>query len=91
MYAPIRTKASLVWSILVALTAVSWLLGTDQGFASGGHRVASVVIVAVVVFKVRIIGLQFMDLRGAPNALRSLFNGYCAVMFGVVTGMFLWG
>lgn len=81
------STASRVWFFLVALTLVSWTLGTSHGL-SGGHAVAAVAILAVAVFKVRLIGLYFMELRDAPWALRGLFEGYCVILFVLLTGSY---
>jgi hypothetical protein len=84
----VRTNASVVWLILVVLTAISWALGTEHGF--GTHHVpASLVIIAVAVFKVRLVGLYFMELRAAPLALRGIFEGYCVVLLALLGGMYL--
>jgi hypothetical protein len=85
----VRTNASLVWFALCALTIVSWTLGTNHGFGAGHHAPASLVIFAVAIFKVRLVGLYFMELKAAPTALRGLFEGYCLVLFGLLTAMFL--
>lgn len=74
-----RTRASAVWFVLVALTVVSWALGTSHGVA-GNHELASLVIIVVAAFKIRFIGLYFMELRDAPWALRGAFEGYCALL-----------
>lgn len=89
MNALVRTNATLVWFILSALTVVSWALGTNHGFGGGHHVPASLAIFAVAIFKVRLVGLYFMELRDAPIALRGLFEGYCIALFGLLTGMFL--
>lgn len=86
----VRTPASIAWLVLIVLTVVAWLLGTDHGFGPNGHTAAAIVILAVAVFKVRLVGVYFMDLREAPAALRLGFEGYCVLLFGVITGMFLW-
>jgi hypothetical protein len=87
----VRTNATVVWFVLSALTVVSWLLGTDHGFGGGNHVPASLAIIAVAIFKVRLVGLYFMELREAPIALRGIFEGYCIVLYGLLTGMFLFG
>jgi hypothetical protein len=84
----VRSPASLAWLALSTLTVVSWLLGTDHGFA-GNQVLASLAIIVVAVFKVRLVGLYFMELREAPTALRTLFEGYCAILFVLLTAMFL--
>jgi hypothetical protein len=50
---------------------------------------ASLVIFAVAIFKVRLIGLYFMELKMAPSTLRGLFEGYCLGLFGLLTAMFV--
>ena len=89
MRSVVQTNASLVWLVLCALTIVSWTLGTSHGFGAGHHVPASVVIFAVAIFKVRLVGLYFMELKAAPTVLRGLFEGYCVALFGLLTTMFL--
>jgi hypothetical protein len=43
----------------------------------------------VAVFKVRLAGLYFMELRDGPRSLRGLFERYCAVLAVVLNGMLL--
>lgn len=86
----VRTNASLVWLVLSTLTVVSWALGTNHGFG-GHHAPASLAIFTIAIFKARLVGLYFMELRDAPTALRGLFEGYCLVLFGLLTMMFLIG
>jgi hypothetical protein len=72
-------RVTLVWVLLLALTFGSFLVGVEQGagFASAG----AVIIVGIAMFKVRLIGLHFMDLRVAPGVLRALFEGYVLAVF----------
>jgi hypothetical protein len=64
----IRTGSTVAWLGLVALTSISWFLGTDHRFNSANHAWASVAIFVVAVFKLRLVGMYFMELRGAPRA-----------------------
>ena len=84
-----RTNASLIWFLLCALTVVSWALGTNHGSGEGHQLPASLVIFAVAIFKVRLVGLYFMELKMAPIVLRGLFEGYCLGLFGLLTAMFV--
>jgi hypothetical protein len=86
----VRTKETFVWSILVAMTVISWALGTQHGFGGGHHIPASLAIIGVGVFKIRLVGLYFMELRSAPLALRGVFEGYCLALLGLLSGMYLW-
>jgi caa(3)-type oxidase subunit IV len=85
----VRTNASLIWFLLCALTVVSWALGTNHGFGEGRHLSASLVILAVAIFKVRLVGLYFMELKMAPSVLRGIFECYCLALFGLLTAMFV--
>lgn len=90
MVSLVRTNATLVWLLLTVLTIVSWVLGADHGFVD--HRVvSSLAIFAVAVFKVRLVGLYFMELKGAPIALRGLFEGYCVLLLALLSTMYLFG
>ena len=89
MRSVVTTNASLIWVLLCALTIVSWALGTNHGVGAGHHLQASLVIFAVAVFKVRLVGLYFMELKMAPTVLRGLFEGYCLGLFGLLTAMFV--
>lgn len=84
-----RTNASLAWLVLVGLTVLSWTLGTDHGLGATGQTAASLVIITVAVFKIRLVGLYFMELRQAPLTLRGLFEGYCVVLLSLLFGIYL--
>ena len=83
-----RTPASVAWVVLVTLTCVSWALGAWHG-SMGGRVLVSLIIIAVAVFKVRLVGLYFMELRDAPWVLRGIFEGYCIVLLGLLCSLYL--
>ena len=87
----VRTKASVAWLVLVALTVTQWVIGTQTGGAGPHHVTASLVIFVVAVFKARLVGLYFMELREAPIALRGLFEAYCIALLAVLSTMYLLG
>jgi caa(3)-type oxidase subunit IV len=87
----IQTKASLAWLVLVALTVAQWAIGTHSGLIGPQHVWASLVIFAVAVFKARMVGLYFMELREAPLVLRGVFEIYCVVLLAVLSVMYLLG
>jgi hypothetical protein len=89
MSSVLRTRATGVWLILVLATLLFWLSGTDQSLSNNGHRMVSVAILVIALFKVRLVGLYFMDLRNAPAALRALFEGYCAAVCALTVCLFL--
>jgi hypothetical protein len=91
MRALVQTKASVAWLVLVALTVTQWAIGTHSGVGGPHHVSASLVIFVVAVFKVRLVGIYFMELRDAPVALRGLFEIYCIALLAVLSTMYLLG
>jgi hypothetical protein len=72
-------RLALVWIVLLALTFGSFVIGIEQG--SGFAAQAALIIIGIALFKVRIIGLHYMDLRSAPVGLRTMFEGYLLAVF----------
>jgi hypothetical protein len=75
------------WAILVAATLFSFLIWRDTGWGNG-HLAGSVALV-IAFFKVRLIGLRFMELDTAPWPLRLLFGVWIAVV-GSTLFMLYW-
>lgn len=82
----VRSRAGLSWLILVAATLVSWAVGADHGTGS----MVAIVVLAIAAIKVRLVGLDFMELRHAPIPLRVLFEVYCFAVWAVLSGLYLW-
>ncbi|MDV3134104.1 cytochrome C oxidase subunit IV family protein [Mycobacterium sp. 29Ha] len=82
----VRNRAGLSWLILVAATLVSWAVGADHGTGS----MVAIVVLAIAAIKVRLVGLDFMELRHAPIPLRVLFEVYCLAVWAVLSGLYLW-
>jgi hypothetical protein len=81
-----RARSTVVWVVLVVATLVSWTVGSEHGTGSA----VAVVVLGVALFKVRFVGLDFMELRQAPLLLRGMFECYCVVLWCVLAGMYLW-
>jgi hypothetical protein len=73
----------MVWGLLLLLTFGSFVVGIEQG-AGIASAAAAVVIIGIALFKVRLIGLHFMDLRDAVTPLRLIFEAYLVVVFAVL-------
>ncbi len=76
-------RLTLVWAVLLALTFGSFVVGIEQSADLAGGA-AAIAIIGIALFKVRLIGLHFMDVRIAPTALRVLFEGYVLVVFAAL-------
>jgi Prokaryotic Cytochrome C oxidase subunit IV len=81
----IPRRALVSWLILVAVTLVSFALGVEHGT---GAAIVFVVL-ALTGIKVRLIGLDFMELRHAPIVLRALFEVYCVALWAVLSTLYL--
>jgi hypothetical protein len=76
-----------VWAALVVFTVISFLLGGEH--LIDNKTLAAVIVVGIAAFKVRLVGLHFMELKGAPIALRGVFEGYCVVLFVALMGIYV--
>lgn len=90
MGALVLSYATRVWLVLSALTVLSWILGADHAFGGTDHTSATLAIIAVTVFKVRLVGLYFMEVRDAPAWLRVLFESFCVALLTLLTTMYIY-
>lgn len=82
------TKGSvIVWGALVVFTVLSFALGGEHLVEN--RTLAAAVVLGIGAIKVRLVGLHFMELRGAPVALRAAFEAYCAGLFVVLMGIYI--
>ncbi|MBI3689371.1 MAG: cytochrome C oxidase subunit IV family protein [Mycolicibacterium aromaticivorans] len=81
-----RNRAGVSWLILVAATLASFALGADHGTGS----LVAVAVLAIAAIKVRLVGLDFMELRHAPIPLRLAFEVYCVALWALLSGLYLW-
>lgn len=92
MHGLARHRSTAVWLALVVATLVSWLLGAHHDFGGGTARTLATTGVLIVAFvKVRFVGLDFMELRAAPLALRMCFEAWIAVVLPVLVTLYLAG
>lgn len=77
-------RAMLTWGLLLALS----LLGPGIGAAEGGTATALLVL-AFAAVKVRLVGLDFMELRHAPTPMRLAFEAYCVVLWGTLSALYV--
>lgn len=83
----LRDRVTLVWLVLVAATLLSFGIGGEH--LVGDASVASAIVLLVAFLKTYLVGAYFMDLRGAPIALRAVFGGWVVVACGGVLGLYL--
>jgi len=50
----------------------------------------AVLVLGIAAIKVRLVGLDFMELRHAPIPLRAAFETYCIGMWALLSALYLW-
>lgn len=89
MLSAITSRVSLTWATLVVLTVGAFALGSGHGLSGTGNETVGIFIFAIAVFKARLIGLYFMELRSAPAVLRGLFETFCVALLAVLITAFV--
>lgn len=81
-----RQQPTVVWVLLMAATVTTtWLLSKDAVGATTGTGATF----ALVGWKVRLIILDFMELRHAPWQLRLVFEAWSAIVPAIIFGFYL--
>jgi hypothetical protein len=88
----LRDRLFLVWILLIAVTLLSSMIGGAHGFVSTGHGAeATFVVLAIAFAKVWLVMANFMDVRGAPRALKLVCLAWLlivlAMLLSVYTGL----
>ncbi|ORB29034.1 cytochrome C oxidase subunit IV family protein [Mycolicibacterium parafortuitum] len=82
----LNNRAGASWLFLVAATVVSWAVGAEHGTGS----TVAVLVLGIAAIKVRLVGLDFMELRHAPVPLRAAFEVYCVGIWALLSALYLW-
>lgn len=80
-----RTRYVRTWAILVVLAVVIPIVSVE----SHAGDLAVVLVLALASIKIRLVGLDFMEIRHAPVELRLAFEAYCAGLWVVLAGAYL--
>lgn len=78
-------RVTLVWALLVAASLLSW---ESMAIAGDDARIARAAILVIAFVKVRMVGLEFMELRHAPLPLRIGFEAWGAIVCGALLVLF---
>lgn len=84
MGAIVRSGVSVVYLVLVVMTAVSWS-AASQGFTG------TFVIMTVGFGKAFLIGLFFMELLHAPRVLQGLLGLWCVACWAGILAFYMAG
>jgi hypothetical protein len=87
----LRSSTTVVWLILSVLTVVSWWLGPARHAGPPAPNTAvTVAVLALGLFKARLIIRHFMEVRTAPLWLRLASDGWLVVLWGGVLAVYLY-
>ena len=83
--------ATPIWLLLVAATAASWLLGTEQlfGVTAEAVRASGISVLLLAFAKVRLVVRYFMEVRHAPLMLKLILDGWIVIVCGTLLGLYL--
>jgi len=82
----LRKPVSIVWAALMLATcATTWLLSKN----SVTPEVATVAIMLIAAFKVRLVMRHFMKVRRAPRALRFVCDGWLLAVTALIVTVYL--
>jgi hypothetical protein len=85
MRALLRDRLFLAWALLVGATALSVTVRTAEGSAGAGGRAAiTVAVLAIAFVKAWVVMFTYMEVRGAPFALRALCTAWLAIVLGIL-------
>lgn len=79
--------ATLIWLLLLSVTALAWWLVEHHGL---NPRLASSAALAIAGFKVRLVFLHFMELQNAPLRWRLAFEAWVLLFFGIILLGYWW-
>ena len=84
---PARTTA--IWLILILASFLTWWLGTNDYRDQLSDRVMIAAVVVIAFLKAYLVGMEFMEVRGAPAVLRGLLTGWVGLLAVAVTTLYL--
>ena len=82
----VSDRQTAVWLFLVAATVLTAVLGLEQ---HGDSTAVGLVHLVIAFVKIRLVAIHFMYISEAPSALRFLVEGYVAVTFVALVGIYL--
>ena len=77
-----------IWALLVAATCGSGILGTHSPARTSG-LLPIAIILFIAITKVRFVMMEFMEIRGAPLALRTIGTAWLAGAFMILLGLYV--
>jgi hypothetical protein len=85
-----RDRLVIVWLLLIAVTLLSSMIGGADGLAkASGGILVTIAVLAIAFLKVAAVMFTYMDVRGAPPALKVACVVWLVVVFSVLTATYM--
>ena len=81
-----RHRLTIVWAVLVLVTAASWLTARAGGPELVANPVITAVVLAIAAFKAHLVIWHFMEVRTAPRWLRVCTCTWTFSIFALLVG-----
>lgn len=87
----IKTRETVVWLTLMALTIISWTVAVSDKLMLDSADYKGIGLIVVAFFKVRLVILYFMEVRDSSAQLRYSCETWvlvsCLLLIGLYTGL----
>ncbi|MGV6807574.1 MAG: cytochrome C oxidase subunit IV family protein [bacterium] len=83
----LKTKETLVWALLVAMTLLSWYFSSGESQRVVNSSAVAILVIAFV--KVRFVVMHFMEVGTAARPLRLMLEAWIALVLGLVLVFYL--
>jgi cytochrome c oxidase subunit IV len=82
-------RLRVVWLALVAVTLLSWWIGSSHGQGElASSALVTYGVLAIAAIKVRVIVREFMEVRHAPPLLRRLTDGWTLLVIAALLAIY---
>ena len=85
IYRLLNQRAVVSWMLLILATLLLFALGVDHGAGA----IVVILILGIAAGKIRLVGLDFMELRDAPIKLRAVFEIYCLALWALLSALYV--
>ena len=85
-----RERITALWLLLILLTFLSLEFFRNIGRGTD-FRLGSMIVMVVAFIKVRLVGLDYMELRNAPLPLRLVFEAWSAGLCVIILTLYYLG
>ena len=90
MMAFLRDRLVIIWLLLIAVTLLSSRIGGADGLAkTDGGTLVTALVLAIACGKVAAVMFAYMNVQGAPRALKLLCTIWLLSVFGVLMAIYL--